>query len=257
MALMYTLRQAMAQYRRMVWHTSAILMKVRCSFRCRFWAGSGRFRCGWWCGFQHGSRKLREVPVRVPGWFWEVPGVGFRAGSGIPQMLDFVLLQLQLCIWGVLLHLLRAACTHTHIALLQSQVAPLARVAVVSAFSNHFAVGDTTWDYFLLCSVISGQIDCWYIDSVSFCRDWKLLVIKEQARFALGYLSLCSAIRHWNRLLSKSHLGAQLQPIATDTKVKIQSCPSSLWVVLPCTHTCIHTYMHAYIHTYLRTYIHT
>ena len=59
------------------------------------------------------SGQFQEVAVRVPGWFWEpVQGSGLvPAGSANAWLF---LLQLQLCMWGVLLHLLRSTRTHTH-----------------------------------------------------------------------------------------------------------------------------------------------
>ena len=51
-----------------------------------------------------GSGLVPEVLVWVPGWLREVP-----------QMLDFVSLQLQFCIWGVFLYLfLRDNPTYVH-----------------------------------------------------------------------------------------------------------------------------------------------
>lgn len=69
-----------ADAKRTLWHGKCIFIlrqrrwlrglcpdKVRCSFRCAFRAGSGRFR------------EVREVPIRVSGYFRDLPG--FWAGS--------------------------------------------------------------------------------------------------------------------------------------------------------------------------------
>ena len=65
-----------------------------------------------------GSGLVPEVPMRLQVWGRSGAGFGLVPGASawfqVPQRLDVVLLSLQLCIWGVLLHLLRTTHTRTH-----------------------------------------------------------------------------------------------------------------------------------------------
>ena len=88
--------------------------KVRCSFRCGFRSGS----CG--AGVRAGSGSQ----CGVPGW------LRFRSLTLFYCNFN--------CAFEVCFSIFSAqrARAHTYIAVVQNQVAPLARVAVVSAFSN-------------------------------------------------------------------------------------------------------------------------